>query len=114
MYTINRHSFYGINPERVFELPCYDRKSFYGKAKVIECKEGRYLQSYDTLVCFVSYGGSFEKLWDGYSATTMRHINAFMRFIGWNVGGKKWWDSLEVWEKPDTRKDYTIFDFKEV
>lgn len=88
-----------------FDLPCYDnRKSFYGKAKVIESKEGRYLQSYDTIVCFLSYGGTFIKLWDGYSVTTMRHVNSFMCFVGWSeCGGKSWWDSLEV------EKEYTRF-----
>lgn len=110
MYYVN-DGFYGIQPERIFDLPCYDRKSFYGKVKVIECKEGRYLQSYNTLVCFLSYGGTFQKLWDGYSATTQRHINAFMRFVGCpSLGGKTWWTSLEVWEKPGKRKDYTISD----
>ena len=65
-----------------FELPCYDgRKSFYGKALVIETENGRYLRSYDTIICFLSYGGSFTKLWDGYSVTTMRHINSFMNFV---------------------------------
>ncbi len=68
MYKINSACFYDINPERVYDLPCMDNhKSFHGKAKIIECKEGRYLQSYNTLVCFLSYGGTFEKLWDGYS-----------------------------------------------
>lgn len=83
-----------------FELPCYDRcESFYGKARVIETEKGRYLQSYDTIVCYLSYGGSFVKLWDNYSVTTMRHINSFMDFVRWNhCGGKKWWDTLEVGE----------------
>lgn len=111
MYKINNYTYYGINPLRIFELCAYDAKSFYGKAKVIECEEGRYLQSYDTLICFLSYGGTFEKLWDGYSATTMRHINAFMRFIGCpSLGGKAWWNKLQVWEKPDKRKQYIISD----
>ena len=81
---------------RIFELiPTDNRKSFYGKAKIIECKEGRYLQSYDTKVCFLSYGGTFKRLWDGYSATTMRHINSFMDYVRWNkFGGKAWWDTL--------------------
>ena len=111
MYYVN-NNFYGINLKNIFDLPCYDRcKSFYGKAKVIECIEGRYLQSYNTLVCFVSYGGTFEKLWDGYSVTTMRHINSFMRFIGFPaLGGKSWWDKLDVWEKPGKRKSYNLSD----
>lgn len=104
MYKINSACFYGINPERIYDLPCMDnRKSFYGKAKIIECKEGRYLQSYNTLVCFLSYGGTFEKLWDGYSNTTMRHINSFMAFVQLaRYGGKSWWDKL------DTSKKYSI------
>lgn len=109
MYYVS-DGFYNINPERVFDLPCFDgRKSFYGKAKVIECKEGQYLQSYNTLVCFMSYDGKFNRLWDGYSVTTIRHINSFMRFIGLpSLGGKSWWDRLQVWEKRGKRKDYTI------
>ena len=108
MYAINNYVYHNINAERIFDLPCSDgRKSFYGKAKVIECKEGRYLQSYDTIICFISYGGTFEKLWDGYSATTMRHINSFMNFAGWNEYGKKaWWDSL------GTGKKYTRFSMR--
>lgn len=97
-----------IHAERSFDLPCYDgRKSFYGKAKVIEVKEGRYLQSYNTLVCFLSYGGTFVKLWGGYSVTTMRHVNSFMDFVGWNeCGGKSWWEAL------DTEKEYTRFSMR--
>lgn len=83
--------------KNMFDLSCYDnRKSFYGKAQVIETPEGRYLKSYDTLICFLSYGGSFEKLWEGYSATTQRHINSFLCFVGWSCcGGKALWDKME-------------------
>ena len=94
-----------IDALRTFDCPCYDRKSFYGKAKIHETENGRYLQSYNTFVCFLSYGGNFQKLWNGYSATTMRHVNAFMRFVGWSeCGGKKWWDSLEC-DKKYLRED---------
>ena len=87
-----------MNIERVFDRPCLDgRKSFYGKAKILECENGRYLQSYDTVVCFLSYGGTFKKLWDGYSSTTMRRVNSFLQFVRWpEFGGKSWWDRLEV------------------
>lgn len=93
------------NIQSQYDLPCFDRcKSFYGKAIVIETEEGRYLKSYDTVVCFLSYGGTFKKLWNGYSATTMRHINSFMRYIGWNeYSGKNWWIGLEV------NKEYNRF-----
>ena len=90
------------NVIKIWELyPTDSHTSFYGKAKVIECKTGLYLLSYNTLVCFYSYhDGTFIKMWDDYSATTMRHINVFMQFIGLgNLGGKKWWTSLECDKK---------------
>ena len=89
----------------IIELsPIYDsRKSFYGKAHVIIDRDNDIytLRSYDTDVCRVRYlnsGFVFEKLWDGYSATTMRHINDFVyQYCDRNYGGgKKWWDSLKV------------------
>lgn len=98
-YHINKYNTGIVIDEKfnIFELIPNYRKSFYGKCKVIETAAGRYLQSYDTIICFLSYGGTFVKLWDGYSATTMRHINAFMDFIRWNeYGGKAWWTHLEV------------------
>lgn len=83
---------------RVFDLPAInDRaKSFYGKAKVSEYNNGDvYLISYSTLVARI-HNGKFEKLWDRYSATTMRHINSFLLFYNLPGGGKLWWDKLEV------------------
>lgn len=76
----------------------FDRvKSFYGKARIIEKDSGeRILQSYNTEVCKSTPGGEFIRLWDGYSLTTMRHINAFIELFNISGGGKSWWDSLEV------------------
>lgn len=74
----------------------YDRaKSFYGKAKVITYGNTIILKSYDTYVCAISHGKVW-RLWEGYSMTTMRHINSFMAAYGFPYGGKKWWDSLPV------------------
>lgn len=64
---------------RIYELtPMKDsRKSFYGKAKVIEHDNGTIqLQSYDTIVCEI-VGGVFRMLWDGKTQTTTRHIKEF-------------------------------------
>ena len=77
--------------------PVDNRKSFYGKCKVIYSPAGIQLQSYNTIVA--TWDGTqsiFIRQWDGYSATTMRHINAFMRYLGFNLGGKAWWTSLPV------------------
>ena len=77
--------------------PMNDRaKSFYNKAVVTEKDNGDIeLTSYKTIVCRIR-NGKFERLWDGYSSTTMRHINAFLDFYGIKGGGKAWWDKLEV------------------
>lgn len=81
----------------VFELiPTDHHKSFNGRCKVIETKTRIYLLSYETIVCCWDMNlNKFIKLWNDYSATTMRHINSFMDYIGLaGIGGKKWWKSL--------------------
>lgn len=77
---------------KMYDLPTMDnRKSFYGKAKVIEKDNGeKVLQSYNTEVCKITEGGEFVRLWSGYSATTMRHVNSFLQFFGIAGGGKNW------------------------
>ena len=77
----------------------YDgRNSFYGKAKVIEEDDGSLaLKSYDTIVMRIVNGTPI-RLWDGYSSTTMRHVNEFMRQNGFPSGGKKAWDEMPVME----------------
>ena len=95
---------------RIYELTPggYDRaKSFYGKAKVIETDGETLLQSYDITVCKIDKSGEFVRMWEGYSATTMRHINAFIEMFGIPGGGKKWWDALPVEEKPCGGADMT-------
>lgn len=83
---------------KMYELqPNDSRKSFYGKARVIEKDNGeKVLQSYDTEVCKVTSGGQFVRLWSGYSATTMRHVNSFLDLVGIAGGGKAWWDAQTV------------------
>lgn len=84
----------------IWELPCHDsRKSFYGKAHVLEDSTGNvFLQSYDTIVCYIDPTGNFHRLWDGYSATTQRHINSFILEyrLSPKFAGKKQWDNMEV------------------
>lgn len=84
---------------KIFELkPTNNRKSFYGKAQVIEQDNGDIeLRSYATIVARIR-NGKFERLWSGYSMTTMNHINAFINAFGISGGGKAWWTSLEVIE----------------
>lgn len=76
--------------------PIDGRKSFYGKAHIVTTAEGhRFCKSYGTIVCGI-VNGKLERYWKGYSATTMRHINAFIDTCGVSGGGKAWWNSLPV------------------
>lgn len=89
---------------KIYNLPVmgHERaKSFYGKAKIIETENGeKVLQSYNTFVCRITAAGRFVRMWGGYSATTMRHVNSFLSFYDMNGGGKAWWNALPVEEKP--------------
>ena len=83
---------------KTFELsPDRTRKSFYGKARVTEREDGAaVLRSYDTDVAWIDARGIFHRAWSGYSATTMRHVNAFLSLYGIDGGGKAWWDAQPV------------------
>lgn len=82
---------------KIYELVPDCRKSFYGKAKVIETDNGeKILQSYNTYVCKITEKGELVRLWDGYSCTTMRHIKAFLNLFGLEYKGKNWWLELKT------------------
>lgn len=76
--------------------PHNSQKSFYGKAHIIRRDDGIVeLQSYDTIVGFID-GNQFHRTWDGYSVTTMNHINSFLDKFGLSGGGKAWWSKLPI------------------
>lgn len=81
-----------------FDLkPTDGRKSFYGKAVVRQLNGTATLYSYETPVIRRNRDGSFSRLWAGYSATTMRHVNAFMDHYGAPRGvSKSEWLALPV------------------
>ena len=83
---------------KIYELkPTDNRKSFYGKAIIIEKDNGeKILQSYETKVCKITSEGEFVRMWSGYSATTMRHVNSFVQLFNIARGGKAWWDAQPV------------------
>ena len=64
---------------RKYELtPTDGRKSSYGKAVVIVEDNGtETLYSYNTPIIKRLVSGELVKLWDGWTATTGRHIQAF-------------------------------------
>jgi hypothetical protein len=81
----------------IMELtPDNGRKSFYGKAKVFSKGNVHVLKSYDTEVCAINAKGEFLRFWNGYSDTTMRHVNAFLHTFGIDGGGKAWWNNQPV------------------
>lgn len=86
---------------KCYELPCLDgRKSFYGKAHVIEgCTGGHTLKSYDTYICFLYEENGevkLEKLDAAATMTTRRHIRSFFAFLGCAYPGNREWDSLPL------------------
>lgn len=59
-------------------IPTDGRKSFYGKA-IVEVEENgtETLYSYNTPIIKRLVSGELVKLWNGWTATTGRHIAAF-------------------------------------
>lgn len=83
-----------------------NQKSFYGKAQVFMTRDGNdvflSLRSYSTVVVSVyvdSRGTPFvKKLWDSYSATTMRHINELLMQQGFPKLSARVWRAMKVGE----------------
>lgn len=76
-------------------------KRFYGKARIahVESKSGRIYEiliSYNTAVCMLDSAGRFVRLWNGYSATTAKHIAAFMDRYGLPGVGKHEWLEMPI------------------
>lgn len=61
-----------------------------GKASYHKDENGIWLRSYWTDVCRI-YRGRFYKTWEGYSATTLNHINEFLHMHGYSVISKREW-----------------------
>ena len=68
------------------------------RAVVIKDGNTVYLQSYDTIVLSVDIlTGTIKKMWDGYTATTLKHVNAFLKgFNGLQFNKKSWENFTEV------------------
>lgn len=76
------------------------QKSFCGKAWEIPVGDGYELVSYSTKVAKLKFKGGFEyelmRLWGGWSATTMRHVNAWLQWHHMPTITKKHWMEMEV------------------
>lgn len=65
------------------------QKSFYKKAFTLEDENFVKLQSYDTIVAEYNKKTKEMKIEGYYSATTARHINAFLNLFGFPKLNKK-------------------------
>ena len=76
------------------------QRSFYGKARVARYECGgkllTYLISYNTAVAMVDSKGRFVRLWNGYSATTAKHLARFMDRYGLPHVRKVEWLSMPI------------------
>ena len=85
----------------VYELTpdCKNRKSFYGKAFVEVIGNMKALKSYETIVAVVNEAGEVFRTWNGWSATTSRHFDVFMRTVaGKHAIGKTDWNKMPVYK----------------
>lgn len=76
----------------------YSLDGFGGRAIIkIDHDGSLILQSYYTDVCrYDIKTDKFEKTWNGFSVTTLKHINIFRRFLALNELSKREWIELEV------------------
>ena len=65
------------------------------RAIIIPNIYGSILKSYYTHVCAIIQG-KFYKLWEGYSATTMKHINIYRKMYGFNTISKREWVMMDT------------------
>ena len=83
---------------KMYELiPTNGRKSFYGKAIVIEKDGWVFLKSYNTIVCGIDSANNFHRFWNGWSMTTWNHIRSFQN----QIDNKKEWDNITIEKLPD-------------
>ena len=74
-----------------------DTRNFNNKATVTFTEGGaRILTSYTTDVARIDSAGNFARLWNGYSATTLRHVNEFRQQAGLPKLTAKEWRGLPV------------------
>lgn len=96
------------------------QKSFGGKAMVTEVNGFPALESYGTIVALID-DGELIRTWGGYSATTLRHVNAFMEendavAYSWDKKNNRWGTQISAvskasWEDMPVRDAYNYEGF---
>lgn len=99
----------------IYELKAINQKNFYGKA-IVKVSDSfnffdktpagtKTLYSYNTAVIRMTPDKKIKRLWGGYSATTMRHVNAFLTQEGFQQVNKKQWFMLPYESTPQSQAD---------
>lgn len=75
---------------KTFQLtPTNGRKSFYGKAAVVQNDNISVLMSYNTEVAQYDHNTNIMTVNGYYSTTTATHINAFLNYYGFDICSKE-------------------------
>lgn len=77
------------------ENQAYALEDFNTRALIIPTENGSILKSYYTEVCKIE-NGEFFRLWEGFSVTTLKHINAYRRHFNMKALSKREWIEMEV------------------
>ena len=77
-------------------VPMDGHKSFYGKAVQIQRGRTYFLKSYNTIVCAITPSGKVKRYWNGWSATTARHIDSFLQAHGLPRMNKAQWTAMPL------------------
>ena len=64
--------------------------------QLVTTGENNIVFSYGTPVFVMSQGHHHRRLWNGWSATTQKHINKCLDYMGLSHINKKVWDSMPV------------------
>ena len=80
----------------------------YKKAKVKEENGAKELYSYETKVARITKNGEFIRKWDGYSNTTLKHVNIFRLENGMKTINKKEWMEIPVNKSHKQRWVYVV------
>lgn len=86
-------------------IPVDSRKSFNGRAKIVEAAGRKNLLSYATLMCGIDPDGAVHRYSDFQSATTNRHVKAFLETVGADIGPGEF-KKLPVERAPDIGIDF--------
>jgi len=84
---------------KTYELIPTTQQSFYGKCRVRDDGQYAWLESYTTTVAEYNHKTGEMRVYDWYSATTARHINAFLRHFGFPSMTKKEMEAMPLLTK---------------